>query len=191
MPPQRISDHTRRCRRDRAVCYLRWYRCSWTERASALVYAPVRQSIANFKYKIKKNMKKITKKKPMLDYISVLSWEKCCWMQCYWNESKITLLKSLRYHLSRMPSVGAVWFDLTKFQMPSKLLTSLVSDSRGYKRPSVRIFSVLNIIKPKTKLSTYRLRCMTLPRKSLSRTAGKVRNKKAGKKMLYCWVLFR
>lgn len=69
-----------------------------------------------------------------------------------------TLLKSCRYHFSRIPSVGAVWFDFTKFHSPSKLLISLVSDSRGYKRPVVRVSFVLNIIKPKMKLRTHCLR---------------------------------
>lgn len=76
-----------------------------------------------------------------------------------------TLLKSFRNHFSRTPAVGVVSFERTKFQTPSRLFTSRVSDSRGYSRPVVCVSLPPNIMKPNIKLKIYWLCCMTFRRK--------------------------
>lgn len=130
MPAGKIFDHTKRCQRARVNHSLRWYHCSSTAPASELFCVPAtRDYFAPIKNKQQTNTvhwfeeKKMGKKEGG----GVRS------------STDNTLFKSFRNHFSRMPWVGAVWFDLTKFHIPSKLLTSLVSDSLraayvGYRR---------------------------------------------------------
>lgn len=57
-------------------------------------------------------------------------------------------LSSFIYHLSRNPSDGLFVSHFAKCHIPSSVLTSRVSDSRGYKRPVMKyIFIFKKIIK--------------------------------------------
>lgn len=110
MPAGKISDHTTRCRRARANRSLQLYHCSSMVPASEWFFVPAPRAL-------------IAQKTDGILPNTIMNWK--LKKQCMVN----TFSKSFRNHFSRMPWVGAVWFDLTKFQIPSKLLTSLVSDS--------------------------------------------------------------
>lgn len=132
MLTRKICDHTTRYRYDLLDFDSQLCHCNWPEQASELFYAPwITRELQNF----------------------ALFWKK------YPHKLKTnthTLFKSLRYHLLSTPSSSVVcdvvWFDLTKSQIPSKLLISLVSDSRGYSRAVACITLVLNTAKMETKL---------------------------------------